>query len=178
MHRRVALGVIRVLGVLSLLGSLAACSSLPTASIDYGPIQSGRFSLSGPGLQEPLVGQFEWRQARGPARQRLWLRDPWMQPQGSLMLMSDGSGPWAGWQPLGPQDQMVDRDQASEWASQTLGLTPEAMEPLGRLLTELGEQMLAVGQIGQSQRLQRVIQTPRGALALRLVIQPSPSSAY
>jgi hypothetical protein len=159
------------MSLLGLLGSLSACSSLSPAPIDYGPIRSGRFSLSGPGLQAPLVGQFEWRQASGPARQRLWLSDPWMQPQGSLMLMSDGSGPWAGWQPLGPQDQVIDRHQAAEWAHQTLGLTPEAMEPLGRLLTELGEQMLTVGPLGQAQRLHKVMQTPKGELALRLFVE-------
>jgi hypothetical protein len=168
MNRRSALGLI---GAAGLLGSLAGCSSLPlttTSDIQYGPIRSGRFSLSGPGMTEPLVGQFEWRQASGPVRQRLWLSDPWSQPQGSLMLMADGSGPWAGWQPLGPNDQTIEQDQAMQWARQTLGLQEDSLQPLGRLLTELGEHMLISE---QPRRLQRVIPTPHGALALRLFVE-------
>jgi hypothetical protein len=166
MNRRTALGLI---GALGLLGSIVGCSSLPSKPIQYGQARAGRFSLSGPGMPEPLVGQFEWREASGPVRQRLWLSDPWSQPQGSLMLMADGSGPWAGWQPLGPNDQTVGPDQALKWAQQTLGLQEDSLQPLGQLLTELGDQMLVVA---QPKRLQRVIPTPRGSLALRLFIEP------
>ncbi len=171
MNRRTALGII---GALGLMGSMTACSGLPltiVGPIQYGQVRSGRFSLSGPGLNEPLIGQFEWRAASGAALQRLWLSDPWSQPQGSLMLMADGSGPWAGWQPLGPNDLAVHQDQALQWARQTLGLQEESLQPLGRLLTELGDQMLVMG---QPQRLQRVIPTPHGSLALRLFIESTP----
>lgn len=171
MKRRTSLGLIGGFGLLWLAGSLGGCSSMPstpTRSVQYGPIRSGRFSLSGPGMTEPLIGQFEWRQASGPVRQRLWLSDPWSQPQGSLMLMADGSGPWAGWQPLGPNDQTIQQDQAMQWARQTLGLEEDSLQPLGRLLTELGERML---DHDQPRRLQRVIPTPNGPIALRLFVE-------
>ena len=175
MNRRTALGLI---GAFGLLGSLAGCSSMPPIpahSGQYGATRSGRFSLSGPGMTEPLIGQFEWRQASGPVRQRLWLSDPWSQPQGSLMLMADGSGPWAGWQPLGPNDQVIEQDQAMQWAYQTLGLQEDSLQPLGRLLTELGEHMLVSE---EPRRLQRVIPTPNGSLALRLFVESARSLGH
>ena len=84
------------------------------------------------------------------------------------MLMADGSGPWAGWQPLGANDQTIQEDQAMQWARQTLGLQEDSLQPLGRLLTELGEQMLVNE---QPRRLQRVIPTPNGPMALRLFVE-------
>ncbi len=83
------------------------------------------------------------------------------------MLMTDQSGPWAGWQPFLPDETPIEADRALQWAQRSLGLSQSALVPLGQLLTALGQE---IGQQAGAARLERRVATGSGWLSLRLVV--------